>query len=296
MTRIAFCGLGRMGVPMAARLVDAGHEVTVWNRTPNRAAALLDRGASEAASPAEAAAGAEVVVTMVADPEALETVVFGEDGVASGISAGTIVVEMSTVGPDVVRSLAARLLQGADVLDAPVLGSVPQATDGTLKIFVGGDQAVLDRCRDVLEAMGSPRHLGPLGAGAAMKLVVNSTLGAVMCAVGEALALADALGLQEAAVLDILSESPVGATVKSKRALIESGTFAPNFTLALAAKDLRLVTGAAEEAGVELRVAQAARSWLERADDAGLGGLDYSAVIAQVRGRPASGPAPSPPG
>jgi 3-hydroxyisobutyrate dehydrogenase-like beta-hydroxyacid dehydrogenase len=217
-------------------------------------------------------------------------VTFGADGVAAGVSPGAVVLEMSTVGPDVVRSLAARLPEGVHVLDAPVLGSVPQATDGTLKIFVGGDGAVVERARPVLDAMGTPRHLGPLGAGAAMKLVANSTLGAVMSAVGEALALADALGLDEQAVLDILAESPVGATVKGKRALIESGAYPANFKLALAAKDLRLVTAAAEQAGVELRLARAAQSWLDQAGAAGFGDLDYSAVIARIRGRPASAP------
>jgi 3-hydroxyisobutyrate dehydrogenase-like beta-hydroxyacid dehydrogenase len=121
-----------------------------------------------------------------------------------------------------------------------------------------------------------------------MKLVANSTLGALMTGLAEALALADGLGLEESDVLDILSESPIGVTAKGKRPLIESGVYKPNFTLGLAAKDLRLVTEAAEAAGVELRVAAAARSWLERADEHGLGDLDYSAVIADVRGRPAS--------
>ena len=125
-----------------------------------------------------------------------------------------------------------------------------------------------------------------------MKLVANSTLGALMCGLAEALALADALGLPEDAVLDILAESPIGTTVKSKRTLIESGEYTPNFSLALAAKDLRLVTDAAGALGVELRLSPAARSWLERADAAGLGDLDYSAVIADVRGRPASAPDP----
>ncbi|HET7722585.1 MAG TPA: NAD(P)-dependent oxidoreductase, partial [Acidimicrobiales bacterium] len=197
-------------------------------------------------------------------------------------------IEMSTIGPDAVRSLAARLPEGVDVLDAPVLGSIPQATEGTLKIFVGGGAEVFEAQRLVLEAMGTPRHLGPLGAGAAMKLVANSTLGALMTGLAEALALADGLGLEESDVLDILSESPIGVTTKGKRPLIESGVYPPNFTLALAAKDLRLVMEAAEAAGVELRVAAAARSWLERADEHGLGDLDYSAVIADVRGRPAS--------
>ncbi|MDP1807332.1 MAG: NAD(P)-dependent oxidoreductase, partial [Acidimicrobiales bacterium] len=198
--KIAFCGLGRMGVPMAARLLDAGHELRVWNRTAGKAGALIDAGATEAASPAEAGAGAEVVVTMLADPAAVEDVVLAAD-----LRAGTTLVEMSTIGPDAVRSVATRLPEGVDMLDAPVLGSIPQATEGTLKIFVGGDAAVFERCRPALEAMGAPRHLGPLGAGAAMKLVANSTLGALMTGLAEALALADGLGLEEADVLDILS-------------------------------------------------------------------------------------------
>ena len=283
MTVLAFCGLGRMGAPMAARLLDAGHELRVWNRTPGKADALVEAGATEAASPAEAAAGAEVVITMLADRVAVEDVVS-----AAHLAAGTTLVEMSTVGPDAVRALAAGLAEGVDVLDAPVLGSVPQATEGTLKIFVGGDAEVFERRRPVLEAMGTPRHLGPLGAGAAMKLVANSTLGALMTGLAEALALADGLGLEESDVLDILSDSAIGVTAKGKRPLIESGVYKPNFSLGLAAKDLRLVMEAADAAGVELRVAAAARSWLERADEHGLGALDYSAVIADVRGRPAS--------
>jgi 3-hydroxyisobutyrate dehydrogenase-like beta-hydroxyacid dehydrogenase len=280
---IAFCGLGRMGVPMAARLLGAGHELRAWNRTPGKAGSLVDAGATEAGSPAEAAAGADFVVTMLADPAALDAVVDVAD-----LRPGTTLVEMSTVGPDAVRRLAGRLPAGVDVVDAPVLGSIPQATEGTLKIFAGGEAAVFERCRPVLEAMGTPRHLGPLGAGAAMKLVANSTLGALMTGLAEALALADGLGLDEAAVLDILVESPIGVTAKSKRALIERGVYTPNFTLGLAAKDLALVTGAAEAAGVELRIAAAARSWFERAVEHDLGELDYSAVIADVRGRPAS--------
>jgi 3-hydroxyisobutyrate dehydrogenase-like beta-hydroxyacid dehydrogenase len=288
MTRIAFCGLGRMGAHMAGRLLDAGHHVTVWNRTPARGTPLVERGAHEAGTPAAAASGAEVVFTMLADPPALEQVALGHAGLAAGMAPGATLVEMSTVGPDAVRSLAARLPAGVDMLDAPVLGSVPQATEGTLKIFVGGEEAVFDRCRALLETMGTPRLLGPLGSGAAMKLVANSTLGALMCGLGEALALADALGLDEGQVLDILVESPIGVTARGKRPLIESGEYPPNFSLALAAKDLGLVTAAAEQAGLRLRLAPGARAWLEEAAAAGLGDLDYSAVIAQMRGRPAS--------
>jgi 3-hydroxyisobutyrate dehydrogenase-like beta-hydroxyacid dehydrogenase len=280
-----------MGAPMAARLLEAGHQVTVWNRTPGRGRDLVERGAREATSPADAAAGAEVVFTMLADPAAAEAVLFGADGVTAGMAPGATLVEMSTIGPAAVRDIAGRLPAGVDLLDAPVLGSVPQATDGSLKIFVGGDVAVFDRCRALLDALGTPRHLGPHGAGASMKLVANSTLGALMCGLAEALALADTLGLEPGAVLDVLAESPIGVTVRSKRALIDSGEYPANFTLALAAKDLGLVTAAAAESGLDLRLAPAARSWLEEAAAAGLSELDYSAVVAFARGADAVDPA-----
>jgi len=283
---------------MAARLLEAGHDLVVWNRSPDRAAELVDKGARPAGSPAEAASSADAVVTMLATPDALEAVVFGPGGgrnaigtsrdatgggLASGLRTGATLIEMSTVGPVAVRELAERLPDGVEVLDAPVLGSVPQATDGSLKIFVGGADEVFERWRPVLEVLGRPVRFGPLGSGAAMKLVANSTLGAVMSAVGEALALADGLGLNQALVLDTLAESPVGATVSSKRPLIESGEYQPNFALALAAKDLRLVDEAARRVGIDAWVAAAARAHFDDAHRAGLGELDYSAVIAHVR-------------
>jgi 3-hydroxyisobutyrate dehydrogenase-like beta-hydroxyacid dehydrogenase len=296
--KLAFCGLGRMGEPMARRLLDAGHDLVVWNRTRERADGLVERGARRAESPAQAAAGVEGVFTMLATPDALDAVAFGVPGLrgpnavaglVEGLAPGTTLVDMSTVGPDAVRTVADRLPDGVDMLDAPVLGSVSQATDGILKVFVGGTDDAFARWRPVLEAFGRPRHLGPLGAGAAMKLVANSCLGALMTALGEALALADALGLEQAAVLDVLSESPIGTTTKSKRSHVESGEYPPNFTLELAAKDLRLVTEAAERLGVDAKVAAAARAHFEAAHGRGFGELDYSAVIAQVRGHEATG-------
>lgn len=290
MARVGFCGLGRMGAPMAARLVDAGHDVVVWNRTAQRVVALVERGARPAASPAEAAAGAEALFTMVSAPDALDAVLFGDGGAAAALGDGATLVEMSTVGPAAVAAVRARLRPAVALLDAPVLGSVPQATDGSLKVFVGGDAETFGRWEPVLARLGRPVLVGPLGAGASMKLVANSTLGALMTGLAEALSLADGLGLEQAAVLDALAESPIGATVRSKRANIESGRYSPpNFTVALAVKDLSLVADAAGAAGVELRVSPAARSWLGDAERAGLGPLDYSAVIAHARRRrPAS--------
>jgi 3-hydroxyisobutyrate dehydrogenase len=295
MTRIAFLGLGQMGGPMAARLLDAGHELTVWNRTPEKAQPLVEKGARLAATPRDAADGVEAVVTMLSTPEVLREVLFGPDGVAEGLPPGSTLIEMSTVGPEVVREIAGKLTgeklpPGVDLVDTPVLGSVPQATDGSLKVFVGGSEEAFRRWEPVLGAFGTPIHLGPQGAGAAMKLVANSTLGALMSGLGEALSLAEGLGLDRETVLDVLADSPIGVTVRSKRELIESGVYPPRFKLALAAKDLRLVTEAARAAGRDLRVADAARSWLEDADRADLGDLDYSAVTAHIRGAPASAP------
>jgi 3-hydroxyisobutyrate dehydrogenase-like beta-hydroxyacid dehydrogenase len=289
MTRIAFIGLGQMGEPMAARLLGAGHDLSVWNRTPEKADRLVEKGARLAASPEDASRGAEATITMIAGPEALEEVALGPDGVVHGLAEGSALIEMSTVGPEAVRSLAGRLPGGVELLDAPVLGSVPQATDGSLKIFVGGTDAGFERWRAVLEAFGRPMHVGPLGAGASMKLVANSTLGALMSGLGEALSLAEGLGLETSDVLDVLADSAIGVTVRSKRELIETGVYPPRFKLSLAAKDLRLVTEAGESADRDLRVARAARSWLEEADRANLSELDYSAVTARIRGVDAVG-------
>jgi 3-hydroxyisobutyrate dehydrogenase/2-hydroxy-3-oxopropionate reductase len=288
MAKLGFCGLGQMGTPMALRLVDAGHEVTVWNRTSGRAASVLERGAREASSPAEAADGADGVVTMLSDPVALREVVFGPNGAAQGISRGSALIEMSTVGPHAVREVAARLPDGVSMIDAPVLGSVPQARDGILKVFVGGSKPDFDRWAPVLQAMGTPTWMGELGAGASTKLVVNSSLMVLMTGLAEALALADRLGLEESRVLDVLADSPIGVPARGKRPFIESGRYPPNFKIALARKDASLVVETADALGLDLPLAQAAQSWMAAADDAGLGELDYSAVIAQARGRLAS--------
>jgi 3-hydroxyisobutyrate dehydrogenase-like beta-hydroxyacid dehydrogenase len=287
MAKLAFLGLGQMGAPMAARLLAAGHELTVWNRTAARAAPLVERGARAAATPADTARGAEAVLTMLADPAALDGVVSGAHGLRHGLAPGATLIELSTVGPEAVHRTAAALPPQVTMLDAPVLGSVPQATDGTLKLFVGGDSRVFERWLPVLEALGTPVHLGALGAGAGTKLVANSTLGALMSALGEALALGDALGLDPHRTLEILADSPIGITARSKRDHIESGSYPPRFKLDLASKDLRLVTEAAARAGCELPLARAAQAWFDAASAAGFGPLDYSAVIAHIRKLPA---------
>ncbi|MCU1375421.1 MAG: hypothetical protein JWO68_2707 [Actinomycetia bacterium] len=282
MSKIAFLGLGNMGTPMATRLVDAGHDVTVWNRTAERAGPVAAAGARVAASPAAAAAGVELAITMLAGPDALDDVLFGPDGLAPALSPGQALVDMSTVGPAAFRSAAARLPGGVAAIDAPVRGSVPEATAGTLHIYVGADDEDFERVRPLLDVLGDVHHVGGAGTGAAMKLVVNTTLAAAIVALGEALALGQALGLDQGTMLDVLAESPIGPIVRAKRANVEADRYPPGFKLSLAAKDMRLALVAAGRAGAELRTAWTVHQWLDEAEHNGAADLDFSAVVATI--------------
>jgi 3-hydroxyisobutyrate dehydrogenase len=284
MAKIGFLGLGEMGTPMATRLLRGGHDLTVWNRSAERTAPLAKEGAAVASSPAKAAAGADFVITMLATPEAIEQVLFGSDGVAPALSPGQILIDMSTVGPDEVRSVATRLPEGVSLIDAPVRGSVPQATSGRLEVFVGATNESYERVRPILELLGTLRHTGGPGSGAAMKLVANLVLGAAIVTLGEALALGESLELKSDLLLDVLAGSQIGPVVQAKRANVESGDFTPSFKLRHAAKDLRLVTEAAAARGRELKQARADRAWLDEAAKLGAADLDVSAVVATIRG------------
>ena len=284
MSKIAFLGLGQMGTPIAARLLHAGHAVTVWNRTPGRTAPLVEQGAVAASTPAGAAAGVDVAITMVATPQALEGVLFGPNGLATGLRPGQILIDMSTIGPSAFRSLASRFPQGVTVVDAPVRGSVPEATAGTLHVFVGASGRDFERVRPILEVLGDVQHVGAPGTGAAMKLVVNLALGTAIVAFGEALALAALFGLERDDTLDILAQSPIGPIVAAKRANVEGHRYPPSFKLSLAAKDMRLIDEAAEAAGIDLTEAHAAGERLERAMERGAADLDFSAVVATILG------------
>lgn len=281
---VAVIGLGAMGSRIAARLLGAGHRLTVWNRSAGKADPLVDAGAAVGDTPAGAAATAEVVVTMVADPQALAAVSEGPGGIAAGASLGTTVVEMSTVGPAAVERLARALPAGVSLLDAPVLGSLGEVEAGALTIFAGGPADAYQRCRPLFEALGRPLHVGALGAGAAAKLVANSTLFGTLGVLGEAIALADGLGLPREKTFEVLAVTPLGAQAERRRPALESGEYALRFVLALALKDAELVAGAAEAAGRDLRLARAARSWLEEAEAAGWGGRDYSTVLEWILG------------
>src|ERR671935_693275 len=208
---------------------------------------------------------------MVADPGALRDVTEGEDGVAAGAGEGTTVVEMSTVGPDAVHRLASVLGARAGLLDAPVLGSRSEAESGTLTVFVGGPEELVARWTPLLSVLGSPLHVGPLGSGAAAKLAANTTLVGTIGVLGEALALADGLGLSREKAFDVLAATPLAGQAERRREPVESGDYPARFALYLARKDAELVVAAAREAGVDLRLTEAARTWLAEAEDAGFG-------------------------
>jgi 3-hydroxyisobutyrate dehydrogenase/2-hydroxy-3-oxopropionate reductase len=281
-SRVAVIGLGAMGSRIARRLLDGGHELFVWNRTPAKADELVSSGATLAESPAAAARDAELVITMVTNPDALRDVTEGPDGAASGIDRSASMIEMSTVGPDAVARLASVLPDGVGLLDAPVLGSRTEAEAGTLNIFVGGPAELFERWRPLLSQLGSPIHLGPLGSGAAAKLVANSTLVGTMGVLGEALALADDLGLSRDAAFEVLARSPLGEVAIRRRGAFEAGEYPPRFALSLAHKDAELVVAAAKKSGLELPLSEAARSWLADADEASWGEQDYVALLSWI--------------
>jgi 3-hydroxyisobutyrate dehydrogenase-like beta-hydroxyacid dehydrogenase len=273
-----------MGSRIAGRLLEAGHQVVVWNRDAARAEPLSRRGAVAAVTPAEAAGRAEAVITMVTDPAALAEVTERSEGVAAGAGAGTTVIQMSTVSPAATERLSAALPEGVRLLDAPVLGSRSEAEAGTLNIFAGGPKELVERWTPVLSTLGSVLHVGPVGAGTTAKLVANTTLVGIIGVLGEALALAEGLGLERGAAFDVLGVTALASQAERRREAFESGDYPPRFTLSLARKDADLILEAAAASGLDLRLVEAARSWLAEADEAGAGAQDYSAVLARIAG------------
>ncbi len=288
MSTVAFLGLGRMGLPMAARLVEAGHTVTVWNRSADKAEAFAAAyGAQAASTVVQAARNAEFVVTMLADDAALKGVYESENGLLGQVDFGAIAIDMSTVAPETVTELAARVRKhGDEFIDAPVSGSVAAATAGTLTIMAGGDTGTVDRARPVLEAMGSPViHMGPNGSGASMKLVVNAIVHSLNGAVSEALVLAERVGIGRESAYAVLLNSAVAAPfVQYRQAAFERpGDVPVAFRLALAAKDLRLALALAERTGADLPQTRTNLSMLEAAISAGFGDHDESGLAEYFR-------------
>lgn len=275
MASVAVVGLGAMGSRIAQRLLDAGHDLVVWNRSAGKTAPFV-----AVDTPAQAAQKADAVFVMVSDPQALREVTEGGDGVLAGAGPGTTVIQMSTVGPADVARLASSLPDGVALLDAPVLGSLSEAEGGTLRVFAGGSPELVARWTPVLSSLGQVLHVGPVGAGIAAKLVANSTLLGALAVLGEALALGQKLGLASEATFEVISATPLAAQAERRREAFETGEYPLRFALALGLKDAELISAAAE--GTDLKVAEAVRDWFAEAIQEGAGEDDYSSILAHI--------------
>lgn len=285
--RVAVVGTGTMGSAVARTLTRAGLLVTVWNRSRERAVELSQElGVALADTPAAAVVGVDVAITMLADDAAVEQVYLGPDGIVSGAPARLIACEMSTIDPQLPRRLAAELRQrGADLLDAPVSGSVTLARAGTLTLMVGGDPQTLERARPVLDVLSSKIFwMGDVGGGAAMKLAVNSLVHGLNQALAEAFVLAERAGLDPAAAYDVFESGAAGAPfVKYKRAAyLDPDNTAVAFRLALARKDMKLILDLAQAHGAVSKQAETNLKVLDAAMER-YGEQDMSALARHLR-------------
>lgn len=283
---VGFIGLGLMGSPMAHNLLRAGFQVTVWNRTRAKADRLIRAGATWAPSPKDVATTADVLITIVSDPPALEEVLFGdkrrkEAGALEALRPGTVLVDSSTVSPDLARRVATECAQRrVDFLDAPVTGGTWGAEKGELVFMVGGRREVLERVKPVLEPMGKKYFLlGPNGAGQTVKLAMNLLLALEVDALVEALALVTASGLPAERLIEVL-QSSMGRSplLDVKTAMILKNDFPASFPLRLMHKDLRLALELGREHGVKLPAAEAAYGTYTAVKDAASDDPDFSAI------------------
>lgn len=286
MDRIALIGLGAMGAPMAANLLKAGFPVIVHNRTREREEPLAELGSERAPSPARAAADADIIITIVSDvPDVLE-VICGPEGVLEGCRAGSLIIDMSTIGPAAARDIADSVQSsGSSFLDAPVSGGPPGAQAGTLSIMVGGSEQDVRRATPAFEAMGKRiTHFGPVGSGQAAKLV-NQVIGAInLCAVAEGLAFAETLGLEAPRVVEALSGGAATSwMLENLGPRMLSSDFDPGFKVGLQVKDLRLVLAEADRSGSAAVLTRVAKQMLDGAIALGHGDDGTQSVIDAVR-------------
>ena len=253
--RIGFIGLGIMGQGMVNNLIKAGHAVSIWNRTRSRMERFIEAGANPCTSPADVAAHSEIVITCVSDTADVEEVILRENGAIYGIESGNLVIDMSTISPQMTRYIAGALAQkGAHMLDAPISGGSEGAANGTLSIMVGGSAFQVERAMPYFEAMGKTiTHVGEIGAGQTVKLVNQILVVVTMLGVSEALLFAQAGGLDLEKTLTAVSGGAAGSWMLSNRGpqVIERD-WQPGFTIDLQQKDLRLVLEAADQLGVPL--------------------------------------------
>jgi 3-hydroxyisobutyrate dehydrogenase len=283
MQRVAILGLGIMGSGMAANWLAKGFAVSVWNRTRAKAEPLAGKGGKIAATPREAATGADFIFAMVADDDASRSVWLGADGALAGAKKGAIGVESSTLTPDWIRELAGQAqAKGVGFLDAPVGGSRPAAASGDLRFFVGGDPQTYEAARPALAAVGSKMDLlGPVGAGATWKLINNQLAAGQIAALAEALAVAKKAGFKNEQISElILGGAPASPIVKLKLPRMLAQDFEPtDFALNLMLKDARYATALAEALGAPAGMIASAAKAFARADAKGLGDKDIAAVI-----------------
>jgi 3-hydroxyisobutyrate dehydrogenase-like beta-hydroxyacid dehydrogenase len=279
---VGIAGLGRMGHPIAANILGAGFPTVVWNRTQVKAVNLLERGAIWVESPGAIVQAADIVLSSLADPAAVEAVYFGADGLLDRAHSGTILVDLSTGSPSLARRIAAAARErGAAFLDAPVAGSIKAATDGQLGIMVGGDRSAFERCEAVFSAFGKAAfYLGESGNGATMKLVSNAILATMVQALAEGVALGEKAGLDPADIFTVLGTSSAAAPVVAAKAttVTERAYLPAAFTLALMQKDLWLVLSLANELQVPMPATAIAHDMVLAANATGKSGFDFSAV------------------
>jgi 3-hydroxyisobutyrate dehydrogenase-like beta-hydroxyacid dehydrogenase len=283
---VSLIGLGLMGRPMGMNLLKAGFPLTVWNRTPSRAEALVAAGARLVASPREAAAAADVLITIVSDPPALEEVLWGHDGkndgAFAGLKRGALYIDSSTVSPSLAQKIAAASAgAGVHFLDAPVTGGTWGAEKGELVFMVGGDAQTLKTAEPVLSVMGKKWfHLGPNGAGQTIKLAMNSLLALEVQAFAEALALVTRAGLPGEKLVEVMQASMARAGVLDVKApMLLKGDYTPSFPLRLMHKDLSLALDLANQLGVPLPATASSRETYSYVKGSSQEDLDYAAVM-----------------
>ncbi len=287
MAKLGFIGLGTMGGPMVQRLLDAGHQVTGYNRTRSRAQWLLDLGMDWADSPREASQSAQVTFTMVRDTEALQAVAQGPDGLLAGLGSGKIYVEMSTVSPASSQELAQQAAaKGARMLDAPVSGSVITLKAGQLSIMVGGDRETYEQARPVLLDIGpTVNYVGGSGLAVMMKIAINLSLPVQILALCEGLLLAEKSGIPREVALEVLLNSVVASPALKYRApLILDPPGEPLFDVNMIQKDLLLALEMGQRLGVPLPTSATTNQWLNAARGMNLADQDF-AVLFQVLAR-----------
>lgn len=284
--RVGFVGLGMMGSRMARRLLDAGYALTVYNRTPEKAQPLVHAGASLAPTLRAVAEESDVILYSLADDAAVRQVVLGAEGVLDGARRGSLLIDVSTVLPDTSRAVCtAASAKSVAAIDAPVSGSTPQAEQGTLVIFVGGEREAYDAASPILDVLGRHQHMGPSGAGTTMKLVTNTLLGLGVEALAEAVALGRKAGLETSRLLDALqTTSVVSPAQKAKFENVRSGNYPAAFALRMMSKDFGLILRLAESHSVAMPATAAAKQ-VDNIANARDGGRDedFSTVIRTIQ-------------